>query len=258
MSLSHLAKCSSLAVLAGSFSLAQAPAATTTPAALVPQSTLPVGFSKALDANSLKAGDPIEAKTVQEVRLANGEIVKPGAKVIGHVVEATPFRFDKTPYATQKQGVLSLQFDKLVTRQGDVPLHASLRAIADRFASEDATRPRPSDEDSLHSTTQVGGDIVTPSQKEIVSRDGDTVGYNKRGGSFAHLIANGPCDGGNTEQPVAIFSASACGAYGFVGMALNSSGPIITFVSNHRAPAIPQGSSALLETQPDSTVAEVR
>lgn len=234
-------------------------------ATLAPQTTLPIMFTKTVTAKGAKPGDLVEAKTTQLVRLANGQQIPQGARVLGHVAAAQPFVFDKTPYARQTQAVLSIQFDTLVTRDEKIPLHVYVRAIADYFATEDAARPQASDVDPDHSTTQVGGDIVTPSQKEIISSDGDIVGYNKRGGNFAHLIANtGPggahCDATDTEQPVSIFSASACGAYGFVRMTLTSTGfgsraSELSFSSDHRTPEIDRYSAALLEVVPDNSLA---
>lgn len=258
----RFANLSSLILLSAGLSFAQASPAS--PASLAPQTTLPVTFMKAVSADHAKAGDLVEAKTMQPVLLSNGQEIPRGAQVLGHVVRANPFIYDKTSYAKQPQGELAIQFDTLVTRGEKIPLHVSLRAIADYFATDAAYRSRPSDEDSLASTTQVGGDIVTPSQKEIVSPEGDTVGYNKRGGRFAHLLAssgtgNVRCDESNTEQSMAIFSASACGAYGFTNMMLTTTGSgseatAFSFVSTRRSPEIARYSSALLEVTPDTSL----
>ncbi len=255
MSLSSLRTLSCLALLCGGLASAQTSAASPPTATLAPQTTLPITFTKALSAKDVKAGDAIQARTAQQVRLANGQIVAQGAQVLGHMVAAQPFVFDKTPYASQRQAILSLQFDTLVTRQGNIPLHVSVRAIADSFASMAAMTPGPSDLDPDYTTTQVGGDLVSRYQNAIVSPEGDTVGYNKRDGNFAHLIANGRCDGSNTEQPVSIFSASACGAYGFTGMALTLADSNLSITSSRRTPEIPSHSYALLEVTPEGNVA---
>lgn len=258
------AKLGLVTLLCSGFAVAQSGSAPT--AALAPQTTLPIAFTQTLNANHVKAGDPVIARTLETVRLGNGQEVKAGAEVLGHVSEAQPFVFDKTPYAKQNQAVLVMQFDSLQTRQGDkIPLHVYLRAIADTFATTAAYEPRPSDEDPLHSTTQVGGDILTPSQNEIMNRDGDVVGYNKRGGAYAHLIANtgsgaARCDETNTEQAMGPFSASACGLYGFRDLALTSTGlgsdsSSFTLISRRRSPEIHRGSTALLEVVSTTSVA---
>ena len=259
-----IAKIGLVALFCSGFAAAQSGSGPT--AALAPQTTLPIAFTKTIDASHVKTGDAVVARTLQAVRLANGQDVRAGAQVLGHVAEAQPFAFDKTPYAKQKQAALVIQFDSLNTQHGEkIPLHVYLRAMADTFATTDAYEPRPSDEDPLHTTTQVGGDILTPSQNEIVNRDGDVVGYNKRGGAYAHPIANtgaGParCDESDTEQAMGPFSASACGLYGFGGLALTSTGlgsnsSSFALVSKRRSPEIHRGSTALLEVVSTTSMA---
>ena len=257
-----LSKISLLALFTAAACAAQAHAAPDGSDMLAPHTTLPITFEKSVNANKAKPGDAILARTTQVVRLANGQILKPGAEVLGHVVSTQPYLSSKVPYATQAASVLTIQFDTLSVQSQKVPIHAYVRALADVFVATAAVEPRPSDEDPLHTTTQIGGDIVTPSQNEIVNSDGDTVGYNKKGGNFAHLIANVGaggvrCDGSSTEQSVSLFSASACGVYGFSGMAFsvpgsgaNAAG--FSLSSTHRTPEIPRYSTALLEVLPDS------
>jgi len=137
-----------------------------------------------------------------------------------------------------------------------IPLHVSLRAMADPITTWSAYEAKSSDLDPDGTTTQVGGDLLTPSQNEIRDRNGDVVGYNKKGGEFAHLIANsrGPvqCDAGDTEQPVSRFSASACGLYGFAEASLTSfDSSRIGLASAHTTPQIWKHSTALLETVPE-------
>jgi hypothetical protein len=130
--------------------------------------------------------------------------------------------------------------------------------MADPISSWHAYEPeQTSDVDPQHTTVQVGGDLLTPSQKEIRDRNGDVVGYNKKGGAFAHLIANSrglvTCDGGDTEQPVYLFSASACGLYGFAEVSLTSfDSSRIGLVSTHGTPEIWKNTTALLETMSES------
>ena len=249
-----------LALISAGVCVAQTNAGAVGAAALAPQTILPITFAGTVSANRARPGDAVVARTTQEVRLTNGKEVRPGAEVLGHVVRVQPFVFNKTPYAKQVASVLEIQFDTLLTKGEQVPLHVYLRAIADPFATEAAVEPSDSDYDPLQSTTQVGGDIRTPSQTEIVSPAGDTVAYNKRGGNYAHLIATtgggaAQCDASNSEQPISIFSASACGVYGFQGIALTSTGydskaSQFSLASTRRTPEIHRYSSALLEVLP--------
>ncbi|MDE1175205.1 MAG: hypothetical protein PW789_01190 [Edaphobacter sp.] len=234
--------------------------ASTGAAQLPAHATLPITFTATVSAAHAKAGDTVKARTMQPVHLADGRVVPSGAIVLGHVVQAAAFEYDKTPYAKQAAGTLRIQIDSLEVQGTQVPLNVTLRAMADPLTSRQASEPKSTDLDSLSTTTQVGGDQLTPSQSEIRNQDGDVVGYNKHGGAFAHLLANSrdavACDAGDTEQPVAIFSASACGLYGFYGMSLLSSGNVdssrIELSSTRSNPQIWRNTTALLEVMPES------
>ena len=261
-------KISFFALVSVSACAAQAQAAPLGNDLLAPQTIVPITFVKTVDANEARPGDAVLARTTQAVQLADGQKLKPGAEVLGHVVVVQPRVVVRAPYAKQAVSVLAIQFATLNAHSEKTPLHVTVRALADVFATFAAVEPRPSDEDPLHRTAQIGGDIVTPSQSEIVNADGDTVGYNKKGGNFAHLVANVGvgglrCDASGTEQPVSIFSASACGMYGFSGMSFSISDEGVSssefsLSSGHRAPEIPRYSSALLEVLPDSVGPSLR
>jgi hypothetical protein len=232
-------------------------ASITTSETLAPQTTIPIVFMKAIDANHAHAGDPVMARTSQGITLANGGIIPAGSAVIGHVVAETPFAFDRTPYAKQKQSSLEIQFDAIDNHGSKIPLSVYVRAIADPLSSSDATMPKSTDLDPLSTTTQIGGDLVTPSQDEVRSQDDDVVGYKRHGGIYAHLIAskgNSPdgCDASDTEQSMGIFSASACGLYGFTDTTFVRSGrsgatSTLLLQSRRRALKIYSKSHALLE-----------
>jgi hypothetical protein len=240
------------------------------PTLLVPGMTLPITFSKTLNANHAHPGDRVEARTTQPVRLTDGSILPTGSHVIGHVVSATGFKYDDTPYAKQPHSVLAIHFDSVGTAGKDtktLPLQVYVRALADPVTVEAALTPNLYD-DSLRSRAQVGGDIVTPSQKEVVSQQDDVVGYLKHGNVYAHLLpASGnrseSCDGCETEVSMGVFSANACGLYGFTDATVESTGKTgepstFTLVSNRRSPEIWAHSAALLEvlaSSPTDTVA---
>lgn len=250
----------SLMLAASGALLAQGVATAGTPAQLPSYATIPVTFTKTVSAAHAQPGDPVEARTTQAIRLSDGRAVPSGALVKGHVLSSRPFTYDRTPYARQAPGNLEIQIDSLRAFGETFPLHVYLRAMADPFASMGAYEPKSTDLDPLSTTTQVGGDLLVPSQSEIRNRDGDVVGYNKKGGQYAHLIANvqGPvsCDAGSTEQPVSRFSASACGLYGFTQSSLTSfSGSHIGLTSIHDSPEIWKHSTALLEVMPADTAA---
>lgn len=248
---------SMLAALLLSSTAVLAQASTKVPPVLVIEAptTLPIVFTKTVSADHSHIGDPVSAKTSQVVQLANRQIIPSGAKVSGHVVAANGFVYDDTHYAHQKQSVLSIKFDSIQVAGAALSLNVTVRAIADPLTSEEARRPQASDID-LHGTmTQIGGDQFTPSQSEVISSDGDVVAYNKRGGIYAHLIANGSCDGSSVEVSMGIYSASACGVYGFARVSAQNMGSeanpsTLTLVSTHVSPKIWKYSTALLEVLP--------
>jgi hypothetical protein len=234
---------------------------------LPPKTTLPIMFTRSVDANHMHVGDQVYAKTTQETNLPGGTSLPAGARVAGRVVAAIPFIFDKAPYAKQRESVLAIHFDSVEWKALTLPLNVYVRALADPLASSDARTPGPSDVDPWETVTQIGGDLLIPSQKEVRNQDGDVVGYNRRGGVYAHLIAsqNPPdgCDGSDTEESMGIFSASACGLYGFVGTTLQQTGrtrgPSTFVLSSHRhAPKIWKNSTALLEVLPKSVTVAAR
>jgi hypothetical protein len=227
------------------------------PATLSPGTTLPIQFERSVDSNHVHAGDAVAARTTQQVRLANGQILPSGAHVTGHVLAASAFTFDKTPYAKQQSSTLTIQFDSIDSKGETLPLHVYVRAMAGALTVWDAERPKATDMDPLSTTTQIGGDQVTPSQSEVTSQEGDTVGYKRHGGVYAHLISavgNGPvsCDSSDTEQSMGHFSASACGLYGYTDVTMLDAGrsgtaSILTLSARRRSAKISARSEALLE-----------
>ncbi|RXH57996.1 hypothetical protein [Granulicella sibirica] len=231
---------------------------------LAPGTTLPITFDHGIDASRAHAGDTVSAHTTQLVQLADGRLVSAGAHVTGHVLAADAFHFDTTHYATQSPSNLAIRFDTLDGSGVHVPLTVYVRALADPTTVWDAARPQATDMDPRGTTTQIGGDQVTPSQDEVLSSQGDIVGYRHHGGVYAHLLsASGGCSAGNTEQPVGAFSASACGLYGFTGSSLTGTGrtgepSTLALTSTHSSPKIWAHSAALLEVIPQTTAVAAR
>lgn len=217
--------------------------------------TLPIEFTTNVSAKGSRAGSSFTAKTIQVVHLANGEVIPSGVKIIGHVVAATPFVYDMTPYARQKAAVLSIHFDSIEVEGGAVPLYVMVRAMADPITSEDARTPINHDIDPSGATIQIGGDKRYPWNTTVTNEDGDVVAYTRHGGVYAHLISSPGCDGSSVEISVGIYSASACGLYGFDRTSAEERGSVsnpstLTLVSTHDSPKIWNRSTALLEILP--------
>jgi len=248
-----------VALLSSTLALSQA-ANGATPDAASPRTALPITFTKSVSADKARVGDVVYAKTTQAATLVNGEVIPSGTEVVGHVVAATAFVYDKTPYATQKESVLDIQFDALRRGGHDLPLKVTVRAMADPITSWGSREPKSSDLDPAATVTQIGGDQLIPSQSEVVNRSGDVVAYNRRNGVYAHLIAHGGCDGSTNEVSVDIYSASACGLYGFTDVTAREAGSTsspsrLSLVSTHTSPKIWRHSTALLELLPDTGAA---
>ncbi|HLI63459.1 MAG TPA: hypothetical protein VKV05_08665 [Terriglobales bacterium] len=81
-------------------------------------------LTKSLDSRKLKPGDPVVAKTMAELRTADGLLIPRGSKVLGHVTEATS-RAKGSP-----QSSLGISFDKIAPKQGkEMPLNATIQAV---------------------------------------------------------------------------------------------------------------------------------
>jgi len=91
-------------------------------------------FSKGIDAKKAKVGQEVIAKSLADLRDANGNLVIPrGAKLVGHVTEV------KAASKQEPQSTLGVIFDKAEAKQGkeakEIGMHAAIQALA---------KPRPS------------------------------------------------------------------------------------------------------------------
>jgi hypothetical protein len=221
---------------------------------------VPVRFVHSVDAQKAKVGDTVTAKTMQVILLPGGASIDKGTVVVGHVVAVQPFHFDPTPYVHQSPSLISIHFDSLQKGDSVTPVNLSVRAIASTIDSREAAYPHSNaDADPLGEMTLIGGTSYSPLGKMIQSDDGDAIGYNRKGGVFARLIASGSsgrgssirCEGTDTEQSVAIFSPDACGMYGFAGDYIlengqDGSGTFTLAVRGH-SEKLYAGSTALLQ-----------
>lgn len=89
-----------------------------------PARTLPLELAKSLDSRKLKQGDAVEAKVIDQWRTADGTLVPPGSKVLGHVTESSA----RSKGDSQSQ--LGIAFDQIALKDGrKLPLKASIQAI---------------------------------------------------------------------------------------------------------------------------------
>jgi hypothetical protein len=230
-------------------------------ATTIPASTaIPVRFTQTVDSAKAKSGDTVTAQTIQSVVLPDGTSLSRGALLIGHVVDAHPYVFDSAQYAKQAPSVLAIHFDRAVDKGSTIPLSVAVRALADKVASDKASSPTYGIDDNVGTMIQVGGDQYTPGSRVAFSPGRDAVAYVRQDGVHARLIANEyvhngavlHCDGTSTEQSIGIFSANACGFFGYNSIYMESNGStndgIVKLESHHDTVKIYAGSTALLET----------
>jgi hypothetical protein len=195
-------------------------------------STVPIMLTREVNAAHAKSGDVVTAKTIQTVWLGGTHITS-GTTVEGHVVEARPFTFDPTPYAQQQPSILAIHFDTIESSASQHNLSVSIRALAHPGDLRAAHTLQHLDEhDTVGYFVQIGGDRDRADSERVVSREGQVVGYRREDGVYARLLPGEyrtqseriECDATNEEQPVAIFSANACGVYGLKDLYITDNG----------------------------------
>jgi len=89
-----------------------------------PGTKLRVELDKTIDAKKAKPGDPVLAKTMDDLE-SGGKVVAPrGLKIVGHVVAASP-------HEKGSASRLEIAFDKLdLEHGGEVPMKATVQALA--------------------------------------------------------------------------------------------------------------------------------
>ena len=125
-----------------------------------------VELAKSLDSKKLKQGDEVDAKLTGEVTLSNRPPFARGAKVIGHVTEAT------NRSSSDPQSTLGLVFDKIIRPGGEeIQVHCIVQAVA----------PNPN-ADLTTGSNVAYGDLTQATLTHSVGRDttrGATQGLNE-------------------------------------------------------------------------------
>jgi len=105
-------------------------------------------LSKSLDAKRSKVGDPVEARTAQDVKQDGKVVLKRGTRLEGHVTQA------QARASGQTQSQLGIVFDHAVLKNGqEVPFGASIQALA---AAQSAAAATAGADDALVSGGGVG------------------------------------------------------------------------------------------------------
>ncbi len=171
---------------------------------------LPVAVGTTLTAKGSKAGQKIDGKLMQELRLQSG-VIKSGAHVTGHVVSV------KKPGAGGSSIVV--QFDQLQNEHQAIPLNVSVRAVAASNSVFNAGLPSGNNTDQDPSdmwvTRQVGGEYVFRARGYVESDHGKVGVWDGRG-VWGKLQPAANCDDSQINadlQALWVFSTTACGAY---------------------------------------------
>jgi hypothetical protein len=115
--------------------------------------TLNSVLSDTVDARKCKPGDPVKAKTSEDVKAGGIVVIPRGAKLIGHVTEAQPAA------KAGEQARLGLVFDRADLKDGrQIPLHTAFYALA---APEGASSDRGSLDGGFGGGSSAVGNLVS-------------------------------------------------------------------------------------------------
>jgi len=187
---------------------------------------LPLRLNSALNSKKSKAGQVINATLMQDVPLAPRSTIHAGSKVIGHVIDVAP--------ATATGGArISLRFDTIEMSKQKVPITTNLRALSSMMEVHEAQIPQAGPDrgtsQNAWTTVQIGGDVVYRGGGPV-AHGSEVVGTPTSNGALCRVRANpegkcrGEIDGNDLPQALWVFSADACGAYGFPGLTIIDAG----------------------------------
>ena len=225
------------------------PAAAAAKDTLPPGTILPVSLDKGLNASKVHAGMEIRAKVMQNVP---GTPVRRGAEVIGHIVKANA--------PGKSRAGLEISFDAVMMHKRRIPLKANLRALASFLEVEEAEDPEDMSSRGLNeeswTTQQIGGDQVYRGGGPVTEdriKVGTPVPYGVL--VIPRTQSGQPCRGtiGAASQPQAfwLFSANACGVYGYSQVRIAHAGRTVpagtaVLISNRGKLVLYSGSAMLL------------
>lgn len=198
------------------------PAAATAQSPLPDGTILPISLDWGLSASKVHPGQQIRAEVMQDVP---GTSIRRGAKVLGHVVEVH--------LSGNGPATLGFSFDSVVMHGQTIPIKANLRALASRLEVDEAQVPEDMSSRGLNeetwTTEQIGGDQDYRGGGPVAAGL-TTIGQPAPYGILAvpRIQPGQPCRGvvaGATRpQALWLFSADACGLYGFPNLRIEHAG----------------------------------
>jgi hypothetical protein len=188
---------------------------------------LPVRLNTKMSSKDSRPGQPISGRIMQDVPLPNGQKIKAGSKVSGKIVSTTPS-------STSSGGQISFQFDVVEIHHQKIPVQTSMRAMASSEEIISAQVPPMGPDYGTPSTwvttNQVGGDTVYGVGGPVTNFAGQTVGTALSNGVLVKVSAKagtrcrGEVDGNDQPQALWLFSADACGIYGYPQLRIRHAG----------------------------------
>lgn len=232
------------AVLLGALLLV--PVADAAPAALPAGTLLPVTLYHGLNAKKLHPGQTIRLQLMQSIP---GTSVHRGSKVLGTVV-----RVGTLPNGASS---LVLRFEAIESHGQRIPIRANLRALASPLDVEEAQIPEEMSSRGMSpanwDTQQIGGDQVYRGGGPV-TENGHKVGKPEAYGavdtpqSARGMRCRGAMDSSH-PQAMWLFSANACGVYGYPHLVIQSAGRsngTVVLASQHGKLNVGGGSALLL------------
>jgi hypothetical protein len=172
---------------------------------------LNVELNSSVDSKKAKAGDKVEAHTTEAVKNGAQTIVPKGAKLEGHVTEAT------ARSKGDSGSTLAIQFDKAIPKKGEeIPLNVTILAIAAPESDFSGGSPGPgSDPMANAGGAAAGGSPMSPSRPQNPT-PGIPNSANSPAGSVAGSTSSAS-GGPNGRGPL---PANSRGVFGLSGVQL--------------------------------------
>jgi len=221
----------------------------------IPPGTLVPGLlNSSISSKSSRPSEQLRATVMQDILLPDGEKIRRGSKIIGHVVSVTPHRSNTS--AAQ----VTLKFDRIeMSDHRSITITTSLRALASIPEVVHAQSPLAGSalgsSDSAWTTVQIGGDAVFRGGGSVTEHS-EKIGKPVPYGVLVRVAPGEKCGEevfGNDApvQALWLFSANACGVYGYRHMKIVAPGPNdpqgqVGLASDHGDFRIESGSGVLL------------
>jgi len=182
-------------------------------------------LTKPLDAKKCKPGDPVEARTTEDVKQDGKVVLKKGTTLMGHVTEA------QARASGQSESRLGVAFDHAVLKNGSrMPLNATIQALA--VSQSSAMAGAGSDEMMASSGTMTsasgatrGGGVIGGATSTVGSTTGtvmNTAGSlpAAAGANVGAMTHSNGAVGGLTSS--GRLSSNSSGVFGLQGLSLAS------------------------------------